>query len=159
MREIGDGHALVADLTAKLLQIFMWPLEKVFEQAKLVHDFERRRVNGVAAKVTEEVRVLLQHDNLDASTGEKEPEHHSGGASSYDAAALGDRPCRHAPLSNVTLMVRGPFVIGERSAKAPKKGSANANSSLMSQCERDPAPGSRFCCHISGTSPSLFRAR
>src|SRR6516164_3661866 len=136
MREICDGHTLVADLAAELLQILVWQFKKVFKQAKFVHDFERRGVNGVAAKVTEEVRVLLQHDNLDASTGEKEPEHHSGGASSYDAAALGDRPCRHAPLSNVTLMVRGPFVIGERSAKTPKKGSAKANSSLTSQRER-----------------------
>src|SRR5262245_55930301 len=104
MREIGDGHALVADLAAKLLQILMWPLERVFEQAKLVHDFERRGVNGVAAKVTEEVRVLLEHYNVDAGTGEKEPEHHSGRAASYDAAALGDCLCRHAPLSSVALM-------------------------------------------------------
>src|SRR5215813_8037933 len=66
MREIGDGHALVADLAAKLLQILMWPLEKVFEQAKLVHDFERRRMNGVTTKVAEEVRVFLEYDNVGA---------------------------------------------------------------------------------------------
>ena len=36
-------------------------------------------MDGVAAEVAQEVGVLLQHDHIDAGTGEQEAEHHPGG--------------------------------------------------------------------------------
>ena len=37
-------------------------LQELVEQAELVHHFERRGMDGVAAEVAQEVAVLLQHD-------------------------------------------------------------------------------------------------
>ena len=39
-------------------------------------------MDRVAAEVAQEVRVLLQHDDIDAGTGQKVAGHHPGGATS-----------------------------------------------------------------------------
>ena len=71
MREIGDHDALVADLAGQLAHLLMRPLEEFVEQAELVHDFERRGMDGVAAEVAQEIGVLLQHHDIDAGAGEQ----------------------------------------------------------------------------------------
>ena len=44
------------------------------------HDLRIRdgQVNGVAAKVAQEIRVLLKHDDFDAHARQEEAQHHSG---------------------------------------------------------------------------------
>ena len=54
------------------------PLEELVEQAELVHHLERRGMDGVAAEVAEEIRVLLQDDDVDAGTRQQEAQHHAG---------------------------------------------------------------------------------
>jgi hypothetical protein len=44
-------------------------------------------MNRVAAKIAIEIRVLFQHDDLDAGAGEKKAGHHSGRAAADDDAA------------------------------------------------------------------------
>ena len=74
----------------ELAHLLMRPFQELFEQTKLVHDLERRGMDGVAAKVAQEVRVLFQHHHLDAGACQQIAEHHAGGSASGDAAASGD---------------------------------------------------------------------
>ncbi len=95
MGEIGDRDRLAADHGGKLLDFLMGQLEERLEQAELVHDLERRGVDGVAAEVAEEILVLLQHHDVDTGAGQQKSEHHAGGSASGNAAARGDGFGRH----------------------------------------------------------------
>ncbi len=55
------------------------------------HQFERRRMNRVAAEIAEEIGVLLQHHDMNAGARQQESEHHPGGAAAGDAALRRDR--------------------------------------------------------------------
>ena len=79
----------------KLAQLLVGALEEIFEDAKLVHHFERRGMDGVAAEVAQEIGVFFQHDDVDAGAGEKKPEHHAGRAAAGDGASRGDLLGRH----------------------------------------------------------------
>jgi hypothetical protein len=54
-----------------------------------VHDFERRGMDGVAAKVAQKIRVLLEHAHRDAGAREEQGQHYAGGSAARDAAARG----------------------------------------------------------------------
>jgi hypothetical protein len=43
-------------------------------------------VNGVTAEIAEKIGVFFEDQDFDAGAGEKEAEHHAGGAASGDAA-------------------------------------------------------------------------
>src|SRR5438270_11979427 len=60
--------------------------EEIVEQAKLVQHFERGRMNGVATKVAQEIRVLLEDRHFDPGARQEKTEHHSGGSAAGDAA-------------------------------------------------------------------------
>jgi hypothetical protein len=48
-------------------------------------------MDGIAAKVAQEIRVLLEHDDIDAGTREQEAEHHPGRPAAGNAASGADR--------------------------------------------------------------------
>ena len=100
-REIGEGDHLVADDSADLAHLLVRQLEERLEQAKLVHHLQRRGVDRVAAEIAQEVRVLLQNDDIDAGAREQKAEHHAGGPAPGDDAVRGDGLHRHgyAPAS------------------------------------------------------------
>ena len=54
--------------------------QELVETAELVHDIERRGVNGVAAEVAQKVFVFLDHGDGDAGTGQQKPEPQEGSA-------------------------------------------------------------------------------
>src|SRR5712692_8123443 len=87
MRKVRERDEVLANLSAQLTHFLMRPLEKILEEAQLMHQLERRRMNCVAAKVAQKIRVLLKHDDLDARTRQQKPEHHSGRATAHDATA------------------------------------------------------------------------
>ena len=64
---------------------------------------EGRGMNGVAAKVAQEVGVLLEHDDVDAGARQQEAEHHA-------------RTGRRRRHSSGSKFVRLPFVRPFRSA-------------------------------------------
>src|SRR5262245_36374856 len=64
--------------------------QEFIEHPQLVHQLQRGGMDGVAAKVAEEVRVLFEHDHLNACAGEQQPEHHSGGAASNNTTSFSD---------------------------------------------------------------------
>jgi hypothetical protein len=54
-------------------------------QAELVEHLQCRGVDGVAAEVAVEVRVLLEDDDLDAGSRQQQAEHGAGRAAADDA--------------------------------------------------------------------------
>ena len=90
VREVGHLEELLADLRGKLAHLAVRPGEERVEQPKLVHHLHGGRMHGVAAKVAQEVAVLLQHHHIDAGAREQEAQHHAGRPAAGDAAASGD---------------------------------------------------------------------
>ncbi len=99
MREVRDGHEEVVDLRADRRELLMRALEELVDHAEFVHQFERGRMDRVAAEVAEEVGVLLEDGHVDAGAREEEAEHHAGRPAADDAAAgaIGRRG-RHAGI-------------------------------------------------------------
>ena len=92
--EVADHQALpVADRERDLLHPALRQGVEALAQAELVEQVERRRVDGVAAEVPQEVRVLLEHGDLDPGTGQQQPEHHPRRAAPDHAA----RRALHGP--------------------------------------------------------------
>jgi hypothetical protein len=87
MPEVDGRDGFVAEAKGELLYSLVWDFQKRIENSKLAHEFERRRVNGVTAKVAEEVGVLFEHRDIDARSREKQTEHNARGATARDAAA------------------------------------------------------------------------
>ena len=89
--EIRQLKALVADLTDQRLDLLMRQLEKRINQPEFTHQFERRGMNRVAAKIAEKIGVFLQHHDIDAGARQQKSQHHSGGAAAGNAAPGHDR--------------------------------------------------------------------
>ena len=53
-------------LRVELVNLLMRQLEKLVEQSQLVHHFQSRRMNRIAAKIAQEIAVLFQHQDFDA---------------------------------------------------------------------------------------------
>ena len=50
-------------------------------------------MDGVAAKIAQEVLVLLQHDHVDAGARQQQAEHHAGRTAADDRAGGANRFC------------------------------------------------------------------
>src|SRR5689334_17515423 len=74
----------------------MRQLEKFIEQTELVHHLQRRWMNGVAAEIAQEVRVLFRHDDGNTSSRQQEAKHHPGGSAANNATRCADRRHRHS---------------------------------------------------------------
>jgi hypothetical protein len=85
MREIGDLGGNLAEANAQVANFLVAALKKPFQQAEFVHDFECGWVNGVAAKISEEVFMFFEDDDTDARSRQKITSHHAGGTSAGDA--------------------------------------------------------------------------
>src|SRR5262249_18029117 len=73
--------------------------QKAFEDAKLVHEFECRGMNRVAAEVAQKIRVLLEHGDVDAGSGQKQAQHHARWTAAGDGTGCGN--CLHvSPTRN-----------------------------------------------------------
>ena len=99
MAEIDHPKVLGADLAGQCFDLLMRQLQEFVEEAELDHQFERRRMNRVAAKVAEEIGVLLEHRHVDAGAGQQESQHHSRRAAAGDAALRRDRRVWHLYLA------------------------------------------------------------
>ena len=103
-----NGILVAAEIRAERGLLVVRQLQELVEQAELVHDLERRGMDGVAAKVAQEVGVLLEHDDVDAGAREQEAEHHAGRAAADDAATGRDLfGCHSSPFPiGVTVKLR-----------------------------------------------------
>src|SRR5215203_5027114 len=86
MLEIADDQVLISDLQRQFPHRRMRDFEKLLEQSELVYHFKCRRVNGIAAKIAQEILMLFKHNNPHARARQQESEHHPGGATTGDAA-------------------------------------------------------------------------
>src|SRR6266496_1070914 len=75
----------VAKMRFNSAQFVMWLAQQVFEQAKLVHDLERRRMNGVAAKIAKEILVFLKDGHFHAGASQKKSQHHTSRSAAGNA--------------------------------------------------------------------------
>jgi hypothetical protein len=48
-------------------------------------------MDGVAAEITQKIRVFFEHENVNALARKKEAQHHPGSSASGDATASVDR--------------------------------------------------------------------
>ncbi len=97
VRQIGDLDAIIADLRADLAHFRMRQFEEIVDQAELIHELERRRMDGVAAEIAQEIAMLLQHHDRNAGPRQQKAKHHSGGAAAGDAAGGLDLSAHHHP--------------------------------------------------------------
>ena len=144
VRKIGHRHLLLADVRDEFANLLMRPLEKVFEQVELVQNFERRWMNRVAAKIAQEIAVLLSTTTSTPARASRKPsiipagpppamqqpavtrsgvKFSSGSGARFAAIALADLllPCRLELRPSFVFMRLQPFLIGKcRLEMAPK---------------------------------------
>ena len=68
------------------LQLLMRQFQELVDQAEFMHDLQRRRMHGVAAKIPKEIGMLFQHHGFDSGTAEQISQHHAGRAAADNAA-------------------------------------------------------------------------
>jgi hypothetical protein len=51
-----------------------------------MHQFERRRMYRIAAKITQEILVFLEYVHIDARSREQIPQHHASGTAPGNTA-------------------------------------------------------------------------
>ena len=86
--EVDEGVEIAVDVELPPLDDTVRQSVEPFEEAELVEQAHGDRVHGVAAKVTQEVGVLLQHGHVDAGARQHQPQKQSS------RAAPDDRACR-----------------------------------------------------------------
>ncbi len=86
MAEVGHLKMFGADLGGQRFDLLMRKLQEPVEEPQFIHELERRGMNRVAAEIAEEIRVLLQHNDMNSRPREQESEHHASGAAAGDAA-------------------------------------------------------------------------
>ena len=80
MAEIAHCHGGVTDLRADSVQFLVRPAQECIQHAKLVQHLQRRGMDGVAAEIAQEIRVLLQHQHLHPGARQQQAQHHPGRA-------------------------------------------------------------------------------
>src|SRR5574341_1931780 len=120
------------------------------EQSELGHYLERRGMQRVAAKVAQEVRVLLERQRLDAGPREQQAEHHAGGTAagndyaSSDLTLSGFSGARRARLpvasnnafataAGITRIVGSPAPVGAISGRSISTTSIDSGASCISR--------------------------
>src|SRR5438876_1238201 len=73
-------------LRAEFLHLLMRQLEKLTEHAEFMHQFKSRGMDRVAAKVTQKIGMLLEHDDINAGASQQETHHHPGRTTADDTA-------------------------------------------------------------------------
>jgi len=73
MSEVRDRHRFLADLTGQFAHFLVRTLQEIFQQDQLVHQLQSRRVNRVAAKITQKVDVFLEYYDLDPERAGRKP--------------------------------------------------------------------------------------
>ena len=86
VREVGHGDDAVADVSGELGDLRVRNSKKFVEQTQLVKEFQRRRMDRIATKIAQEIRVFFEDRDGYPAACEKEAEHHACRASANDAA-------------------------------------------------------------------------
>jgi hypothetical protein len=87
MPEVSDGDDVRPHLAGQFEKFLVGTREEFVKQPKLVHDLERRGMNRVAAKITQEISVLFEDDDIHAHARQQQSQHHPGRTAAGNAAA------------------------------------------------------------------------
>ncbi|CNI81517.1 Uncharacterised protein [Mycobacterium tuberculosis] len=87
--EVDEGDLPPVDVELGLFELAVRQGVETGKQTQLVEQAQGDRVHGVAAKITKEVGVLLEHGDFDAGASQQQPEDHSGRATAGDGAGGG----------------------------------------------------------------------
>src|SRR5206468_5464605 len=102
VREVGQHNELVSDLAAELAHLLMRQFQELLEDGELMHQLQRGWMDRVAAEVTQKVRMLLEHHNINTGPSQQETQHHPR------RSAADDGLCTKSRIeSNIPLLVRG----------------------------------------------------
>ena len=74
--QIDDGKLPVAVARGEIGHLGMRQPQERLGESQLVQHLQRRGMDGVAAEVTQEIRVLLEHRDAQAGTREQQTQHH-----------------------------------------------------------------------------------
>jgi hypothetical protein len=85
MGEISNGNADISEACHQLRHLLMRQLQEAIQNVELEQILHGRGVYRVAAKVAQEISVLLKYSHRIAGSGEQETKHHAGGAAADDA--------------------------------------------------------------------------
>src|SRR5690349_663052 len=86
VREVAEGQRLAPDAARDFANLPMRAFEKLLESTQLVQDFKRGGMDRVAAKIAQEILVLLEDDDRYAGTRQQPAHHHAGGTAARDGA-------------------------------------------------------------------------
>jgi hypothetical protein len=96
--EVGNLKEGVSDDYAEGFDFLMRQLEELLEEAEFFEDFESGWVDGVAAKIAEEVFVLFEHGYRDTAACQQVAKHHACRAAADYATACFDNLRCHARI-------------------------------------------------------------
>jgi hypothetical protein len=96
MAEVGEAVDFVSEPPANRRHLLVRQLEELLQQAKLVHQFERGRMDGVAAEVAQEIGVFFQHDDIDAGARKQQAQHHAGRTAPNNTACRLNHGCQQS---------------------------------------------------------------
>src|SRR5438552_9888664 len=85
--EISDWHDLAINHTSQLAHFLMRLFQELVEHPELMHQLERRWMNGVAAKIAVEISVFFENSDGHASSCEQITSHHTCRPAARDHAA------------------------------------------------------------------------
>jgi len=91
--QIDDRKLPVAVARAEIGHLGVRQPEEGLGESQLVQHLQRGRVDGVAAEITQKIRVLLEHRDAQAGAHEQQTQHHPR------RSAAGDQhPLLHTPV-------------------------------------------------------------
>ena len=91
MPEIGDCDAILSHLTSKITYFLMRAFQELVQNTEFMHNLECGWMDRIPAKITQEIGVLFEHENIDARARKKKTQHHAGRATSSNAATSVNR--------------------------------------------------------------------
>jgi len=62
-----EMHSGFSNLRRNTFDFLVWPLQELVENAELVHDLERRRMDSVAPEIAQEITMFFEYRDIDAS--------------------------------------------------------------------------------------------
>ena len=72
---VGELQPLGSELGDEARNLLMRQLQELVQQAEVIQHLHGRRMNGIATEITQEIRMLLEHDGLDTGTRQQETQH------------------------------------------------------------------------------------
>ena len=87
MRKVGEYRLHGAAPAAQRIDLVVRQLEQLLVKAKLVHELQRGRVQGIPTEVAQEIGVLFEHGHGDACARQQIACHHARRAAAHDATA------------------------------------------------------------------------